>query len=38
MRLRYGDIVLINGIEEIGIGVTLADVNQPEALAHAQGG
>jgi len=27
-----GDIVLINGIEEIGIGVTLADVNQPEAL------
>lgn len=28
-----GDIVLVNGIEEIGIGVTLADVNQPEALA-----
>jgi GTP-binding protein len=27
-----GDIVLINGIEEIGIGVTLADVNKPEAL------
>ncbi len=27
-----GEIVLINGIEEIGIGVTLADVNQPEAL------
>jgi GTP-binding protein len=27
-----GDIVLINGIEEIGIGVTLADVNRPEAL------
>ena len=27
-----GDIVLVNGIEEIGIGVTLADVNQPEAL------
>jgi GTP-binding protein len=27
-----GDIVLINGIEEIGIGVTLADVNNPEAL------
>jgi len=27
-----GDIVLINGIDEIGIGVTLADVNQPEAL------
>jgi len=27
-----GDIVLINGIDEIGIGVTLADINQPEAL------
>lgn len=27
-----GDIVLVNGIEEIGIGVTLADINQPEAL------
>ena len=27
-----GDIVLINGIEEIGIGVTLADVSKPEAL------
>ncbi len=27
-----GDIVLINGIEEIGIGVTLADLNNPEAL------
>jgi GTP-binding protein len=27
-----GDIVLINGIEEIGIGVTIADVNNPEAL------
>ena len=27
-----GDIVLINGIDEIGIGITLADVNQPEAL------
>jgi GTP-binding protein len=27
-----GEIVLINGIEDIGIGVTLADVNQPEAL------
>ncbi|MGB9093424.1 MAG: translational GTPase TypA [Gallionella sp.] len=27
-----GDIVLINGIEEIGIGVTLADINKPEAL------
>ena len=27
-----GDIVLVNGIDEIGIGVTLADVSQPEAL------
>ncbi len=27
-----GEIVLINGVEDIGIGVTLADVNQPEAL------
>jgi GTP-binding protein len=27
-----GDIILINGIEEIGIGVTIADVNKPEAL------
>jgi len=27
-----GDIVLVNGIDEIGIGVTLADVNKPEAL------
>ena len=27
-----GDIVLINGIEEIGIGCTLCDPNQPEAL------
>jgi GTP-binding protein len=27
-----GEIVLINGIDEIGIGVTLADINQPEAL------
>jgi len=27
-----GDIVLINGIDEIGIGVTIADVNNPEAL------
>jgi GTP-binding protein len=27
-----GDIVLVNGIDEIGIGVTLADVNNPEAL------
>jgi GTP-binding protein len=29
---QAGDIVLVNGIEEIGIGVTLADVNKPEAL------
>lgn len=27
-----GDIVLINGIEEIGIGTTLCDVNKPDAL------
>jgi GTP-binding protein len=27
-----GDIVLINGIEEIGIGVTLSDVNNPKGL------
>jgi len=27
-----GDIILVNGIDEIGIGVTLADVNKPEAL------
>ncbi|MDD5179909.1 MAG: translational GTPase TypA [Gallionellaceae bacterium] len=27
-----GEIVLINGVEDIGIGVTLADINQPEAL------
>jgi GTP-binding protein len=27
-----GDIVLVNGIDDIGIGVTLADVNNPEAL------
>jgi len=29
-----GDIVLINGIEEIGIGTTLTDVNHPDALLH----
>ncbi len=29
---KAGDIVLINGIDEIGIGVTIADVNNPEAL------
>jgi len=27
-----GDIVLINGIEDIGIGVTISDVSNPEAL------
>ena len=27
-----GDIVLVNGIEEVGIGVTLADPEHPEAL------
>jgi len=27
-----GDIVLINGIEEVGIGVTITDPEQPEAL------
>ena len=27
-----GDIVLVNGIEELCIGATLADINQPEAL------
>lgn len=27
-----GDIVLINGIEDLGIGVTIADVEKPEAL------
>ncbi|SOD42075.1 translational GTPase TypA [Nitrosovibrio sp. Nv4] len=27
-----GDIVLINGIEELCIGATLTDINQPEAL------
>jgi len=29
---QAGDIVLVNGIEEIGIGITLADPAQPEAL------
>jgi GTP-binding protein len=27
-----GDIVLVNGIEDVGIGVTLADPDNPEAL------
>ena len=29
---QAGDIVLVNGIEEVGIGVTLADPEHPEAL------
>ena len=29
---QAGDIVLVNGIEEIGIGVTISDVTKPEAL------
>jgi GTP-binding protein len=29
---QAGDIVLINGVEELCIGATLADLNQPEAL------
>ncbi len=29
---QAGDIVAINGIEEVGIGCTLADLAQPEAL------
>ena len=29
---QAGDIVLINGLEEIGIGVTITDVANPEAL------
>ncbi|MDE1942915.1 MAG: translational GTPase TypA [Betaproteobacteria bacterium] len=28
-----GDIVLINGIEDIGIGVTIADPDKPEAMS-----
>jgi GTP-binding protein len=27
-----GDIVLINGVEEVGIGITIADPERPEAL------
>jgi GTP-binding protein len=27
-----GDIVLVNGIEDLGIGFTLADIDRPEAL------
>jgi GTP-binding protein len=29
---QAGDIVLVNGIEEVGIGVTIADPEHPEAL------
>ena len=29
---QAGDIVLINGIDEVGIGITLADPERPEAL------
>jgi GTP-binding protein len=29
---QAGDIVLVNGVEELCIGATLADINQPEAL------
>jgi GTP-binding protein len=29
---QAGDIVLVNGIEDVGIGVTLTDVEKPEAL------
>ena len=29
---QAGDIVLVNGIEEVGVGVTLADPEHPEAL------
>ncbi|MBY0266154.1 MAG: translational GTPase TypA [Burkholderiales bacterium] len=29
---QAGDIVLINGIEEVGIGVTITDTEHPEAL------
>jgi GTP-binding protein len=29
---QAGDIVLVNGVEEVGIGVTLADPDRPEAL------
>jgi GTP-binding protein len=29
---QAGDIVLINGVEEVGIGVTIADLEHPDAL------
>ena len=31
-KATVGDIVLVNGIEELCIGATLADINQPEAM------
>ncbi len=31
-QAEAGDIVLINGIDEIGIGVTVTDIEHPEAL------
>jgi len=34
---QAGDIVLVNGIDEIGIGVTITDPEHPEALPLAQG-
>ncbi|MEK7878003.1 MAG: translational GTPase TypA, partial [Pseudomonadota bacterium] len=33
---QAGDIVLVNGIEEVGIGVTIADPEHPEALPLLQ--
>ena len=33
---QAGDIVLVNGIEEVGIGVTLTDPEHPEALPLLQ--
>ncbi len=33
---QAGDIVLVNGVEDIGIGVTLCDPDHPEALALLQ--
>ena len=29
---QAGDIVLVNGIEDVGIGITITDVEKPEAL------
>jgi GTP-binding protein len=33
---QAGDIVLINGVEEVGIGVTITDPDHPEALPMLQ--